>query len=41
MAFVGNTPKEAIHITLQDFFCCLSIIWIIIQIIDRFHDKKK
>ena len=36
----GNIPKEVIHITLQDLFWVLSILWLICQIIDWFRNGK-
>ena len=41
MAPAGNIPKEVIHITLQDLFWVLSILWLICQIIDWFRKGKK
>ena len=36
-----NIPREVIHITLQDVFWIVSIIWILVQIWDKFSGKKK
>lgn len=33
--------REAIHITLQEVFWIVSILWILIQIYDKFINKKK
>nr|DAF15776.1 MAG TPA: protein of unknown function (DUF4808) [Caudoviricetes sp.] len=40
-ALAGNFPGEVIYITLQNLFWIVSIIWIIIQVWDKFRDKKK
>ena len=34
-------PKEVIHMTLQDLFLVLSIIWLICKIIDWLRKGKK
>ena len=41
IAPAGNNPREVIHITLQDLFWVLSIIWLICQIIDWLRNGKK
>ncbi len=35
------SPKEVIYITLQEWFWVISIIWIVIQLIDKLNSGKK
>lgn len=42
IALAGNfSRREAIHITLQDFYWIVSIAWILVQAIYMFNTKKK
>ncbi len=39
-ALAGNTSREVVHITVQDLFWLVSIVWIIVQLWDRVNSSK-